>query len=103
MAELRDGRVKVTTFEASSVGIPAPRPDQISGGTPQQNAEITTAILRGEAGPRRDLVVINAGAALVAGEMAEDIREGIGLAARAIDSGAAFEKLEELRVHTRAA
>ena len=103
IAELREGRVKVTTFNASSVGIAAPAPDQISGGTPQQNAEIATAILRGEAGPRRDLVVLNAGAALVAGELAEDIREGIGLAARAIDSGAAYEKLEELRVHTRAA
>jgi anthranilate phosphoribosyltransferase len=103
IAELRDGRVKVTNFDASSVGISAPSPDQISGGTPQRNAEIATAILRGEAGPRRDLVVLNAGAALVAGELAEDIREGIGLAARAIDSGAAYEKLGELRVHTRAA
>ncbi len=103
IAELRDGRVKVTMFEAASVGIAVPNPDQISGGTPQQNAEIATAILRGEKGPRRDLVVVNAGAALVTGDLAEDIREGVGLAARAIDSGAAYEKLEELRVHTRAA
>jgi anthranilate phosphoribosyltransferase len=103
IAELRDGRVKVVRLDPASVDITPPRPEQIAGGTPQQNAEVTTRIFKGEQGPARDLVVLNAGAALVTGELAEDIKEGMALASRAIDSGAAYEKLEELRVHTRAA
>jgi anthranilate phosphoribosyltransferase len=103
VAELRDGRVQVRMVEPETLGVARPSPDAIAGGTPQQNAEVTLAVLRGERGPARDLVVANAGAALVAGELAEDLRDGMDLAARAIDSGAAYEKLEELRVTTRAA
>jgi anthranilate phosphoribosyltransferase len=103
IAELRDGRVHVRVVEPGSLGVTPPPPDAIAGGTPRQNAEVTLEVLRGEPGPARDLVVVNAGAALVAAELAEDLRDGIHLAARAIDSGAAREKLEELRVTTRAA
>jgi anthranilate phosphoribosyltransferase len=103
IAELRDGRVSVTSLDPATVGVTPPAPDAIAGGTPQQNAEVTLTVLRGENGPARDLVVLNAGAALVAGEVAEDLREGMALAARSIDSGAAYEKLEALRVTTRAA
>jgi anthranilate phosphoribosyltransferase len=103
VAELRDGRVQVRMLEPSGLGITPPAPGAVAGGTPQQNALVTLAVLRGEPGPARDLVVVNAGAALVAAELAEDFREGMALAAHAIDSGAAHEKLEELRVHTRVA
>ncbi len=103
MAELRDGRVHVTSVEPASLGITPPPPETIAGGTPQQNAEVTTSVLRGQPGPARDLVVLNAAAALVVAELAEDLAEGMTLAGRSIDSGAAHEKLEELRVHTRAA
>jgi anthranilate phosphoribosyltransferase len=103
IAELRDGRVHVHMTDPAALGVSAPSPDAVAGGTPQQNAEVTLRVLRGETGPARDLVVVNAGAALVAAELAEDLRDGAGLAARAIDSGAAYEKLEELRVATRAA
>ncbi len=103
VAELRDGRVQVTSVEPASLGITPPPPEAIAGGTPQQNAEVTTGVLRGQPGPARDLVVLNAAAALVVAELAEDLSEGMTLAGRSIDSGAAYEKLEELRVHTRAA
>jgi anthranilate phosphoribosyltransferase len=103
IAELRDGRVHVTTLDPASVGIAPPPPEAIAGGTPQQNAEVTIGVLRGQRGPARDLVILNAGAALVAAELAEDLREGMAHAERSVDSGAAHEKLEELRVHTRAA
>ncbi|MDR7522440.1 MAG: anthranilate phosphoribosyltransferase [Armatimonadota bacterium] len=103
IAELRDGRVQVTMLDPASLGIASPAPEAVAGGTPQHNAEVAQSVLRGEMGPARDLVVLNAGAALVVGELAEDLREGTALAARAIDSGAAYEKLEALRVTTRAA
>ena len=103
IGELRDGRVQVRILEPSSVGVTPPPVEALAGGTPQQNAEVTLRVLRGEQGPARDLVTLNAGAALVVAELAEDIPEGMALAGRAIDSGAAYEKLEELRVHTRAA
>jgi anthranilate phosphoribosyltransferase len=103
IGELRDGRVQVWTLEPSSVGLTPPPPEAIAGGTPQQNAEVTLRVLRGEPGPARDLVVLNAAGALVAAELADDIPEGMALARRAIDSGAAYEKLDALRVLTRAA
>ncbi len=103
VAELRDGRVRVTIVEPSSVKVTPPAPEAIAGGTPQQNAEVTVNVLRGEAGPARDIVVLNAGAALVAAELVEDLAGGMALASRSIESGAAYEKLEALRVHTRAA
>ena len=68
----------------------------MAGGTPAENAEITIKILSGEKGPRRDVVVVNAGAALVASGVAQDFREGIRMAEASIDEGRALEKLEEL-------
>lgn len=103
IAELRDGRVSETVLDPSSLGIAPPPPEAIAGGTPQQNAEVTLSVLRGEAGPARDLVALNAAAALVAAELAGDLEDGLALAARSIDSGAAYEKLEALRALTRAA
>jgi len=69
---------------------------QIKGGTPEENAEMLRRILGGEGGPRRDVVVMNAAAALVAGERASDLREGARLAEKVIDSGRASEKLDGL-------
>jgi anthranilate phosphoribosyltransferase len=103
VAELREGGVDVYVVDPAALGLTPPAPGAIAGGTPQQNAEVVLAVLRGAPGPARDLVVLNAGAALVAGELAGDLREGMALAGRTIDAGAAYEKLEALRVHTRAA
>lgn len=103
ISELRDGGVRTYTISPPDLGLSPTEPEAISGGRPEENAAITTAVLRGEAGPRRDIILANAGAALVAAELAENWRDGIELARRAIDSGAAYEKLDALRAHTRAA
>lgn len=103
ISELRNGGVRTYTIAPDALGLPKTSPERIAGGRPEQNAAITTAVLQGERGPRRDIVLANAGAALLAAELADDWKGGIDLAARAIDSGAAYEKLEALRAHTRAA
>ncbi|MBI2123404.1 MAG: anthranilate phosphoribosyltransferase [Armatimonadetes bacterium] len=103
VSELRNGDVRTYTINPDDLGLPRTSADAIAGGKPEENAAITTAILHGEAGPRQDIVLANAAAALVAAEIADDWRGGIGLARRAISSGAAYEKLEALRAHTRAA
>ncbi len=69
---------------------------EIKGGTPEENAEILRHILNGERGPRRDVVVMNAAAALVAGNQASDLKEGAHIAEEVIDSGQALEKLDGL-------
>ena len=71
------------------------------GGDPETNADITRRILRGDKGPERNVVVLNAAAALTAAGTAEDLRQGIQLAQDAIDNGAAMEKLEALAAYTR--
>ncbi len=69
---------------------------EIKGGTPDENAEMVRCILGGEKGPRRDVVVMNAAAALVAGNRASDLKEGARIAEEAIDSGRALSKLDGL-------
>jgi len=69
---------------------------EISGGKPEENAEMLRGILGGEKGPRRDIVVMNAAAALLAGNQAPDLKQGTRLAQEAIDGGRALEKLDRL-------
>jgi len=76
-------------------------PDQMAGGDPAENAAITRMILTGEKGPKRDVVLLNTAAALVACQKAADLTTGIALAEQAIDSGAALAKLEALVAYTR--
>jgi anthranilate phosphoribosyltransferase len=73
---------------------------QLAGGTPEENATITRDILQGRKGPKRDVVCMNAAPALVAGRKAASLRDGFLLAGRAIDSGAAAEKLTRLIAFT---
>ena len=68
----------------------------LTGGTPQENAQITREILSGAKGPRRDAVLLNAGAALTIGGKAESMKEGVALAAELIDSGKAMQTLQAL-------
>lgn len=103
VSELRDGRVRTRQLTPEELGLERASADAIAGGSPQENAAITTAVLQGEGGPRREIVLANAAAALLTAEFADDWRDGLALARRAIDSGAAYEKLEALRAHTRAA
>ncbi len=103
ISELRGGRVRTSTITPEDLGLPQAAASAIAGGRPEENAAITTAVLQGERGPRRDIVVANAAAALMAAELASTWGEGVQLAQRALDSGAAYEKLEALRAHTKAA
>lgn len=103
ISELRDGSIKTYTITPDELGLPSAEAEAIAGGRPEENAAITTAVLQGERGPRQDIVLANAAAALVAAEIAADWGEGVELARRAIASGAAYEKLEALRAHTKAA
>ena len=71
-------------------------PKDLKGGGRKKNAAITNAVLKGEKGPRRDIVLLNAGVALVAADMADSIKTGIAIAEESIDTGKALEKLEQL-------
>jgi anthranilate phosphoribosyltransferase len=94
--EVRDGHTEEWHLGADEVGLAEAPLESLAGGEPADNAAVTSAILAGEAGPARDVAVLNAGAAIyVAGE-AEDVASGVERAARAIDSGAAAETLEQL-------
>ncbi|WP_200907315.1 anthranilate phosphoribosyltransferase, partial [Ardenticatena maritima] len=92
-----NGSVVTETLDPRDVGFtPAPL-EALRGGDPQENARILRAILAGEdRGPRRDVVLLNAAAALVAGGVASDVREGVERAAESVDSGAALRTLDAL-------
>ena len=97
VAEGKGGQVREFRLTAESLGLSESSPDAVrSGETHAENAEILRAILSGEPGPRRELVLANAAAALYVGGLAENLREGVERAAKSIDSGAALEKLIEL-------
>ena len=97
VSELLDGQIRSYVIEPADYGIPTADHAAISGGSPTDNAEIINTLLQGERGAKRDLVLLNAAAALVVAGKAENIREGLKLAAGSIDSGAARSKLELLR------
>ena len=97
VSELADGAVNTYTLNPRELGIPTAQPSDLKGGTPEENAEMTLSVLRGEKGPKRDIVLLNAAAAIVAGGKAEDITAGLAAAAESVDSGRALEKLEGLK------
>ncbi|HEX4545711.1 MAG TPA: anthranilate phosphoribosyltransferase [Candidatus Acidoferrum sp.] len=102
VAEIRNGAVRRFTVTPEEFGVERAPLDSLRGGTPEDNASLIHRILEGEAGPRRDIVVINAAAALVAGGTAPDFREAAKLAASTISSGAASAKLASLAAFTNA-
>jgi anthranilate phosphoribosyltransferase len=95
-AHVRGDRVEPLTIDPASLGIASPPPGALRGGDAAENARILRAILAGEPGPRRDVVALNAAAALWVAEKADDLEVGLTLAYRSIDSGAARQKLEAL-------
>ena len=96
VAEAKDGAITEYSVEPQTFGLsPAPR-EALAGGDAEQNARILRAVLQGETGPPRDIVILNAAPAIIAGEAASDWPEAIGLAAQSIDSGAASDALEKL-------
>jgi anthranilate phosphoribosyltransferase len=96
VAELRDGQVKTYTFNPEEVGFKSCKLESLLGGDPQECAGILKSVLAGEKGPRRDIVLLNSGAALYIGEAAKSIADGIKVAAESIDSGKAQAKLARL-------
>ncbi|MDR7438533.1 MAG: anthranilate phosphoribosyltransferase [Armatimonadota bacterium] len=99
VAEVRDGRVHAFELMPEQVDLPRAPQEALRGGDAQHNARLVERVLQGERGPRRDVVLLNAAAALVAAGAAEDLREGIARAVEAIDSGAAEAKLAALRAY----
>jgi len=96
VAEAREGLVRSYEVEPEEFGMTRATLQDIAGGDASENAAIIRAVLNGEKSPRRDVVLLNAAAALVAAGRAERISEAIPLAAKSIDSGAAGAKLEAL-------
>ncbi|MBE6822560.1 MAG: bifunctional anthranilate synthase component II/anthranilate phosphoribosyltransferase [Ruminococcaceae bacterium] len=97
LCEIRDGTITRYTLNPVDYGMRLAKKSDIVGGTAEDNAQITLAVLSGEKGPARDIVLLNAGCALYAGKLAGSIAEGIHLAEQSIDSGAAREKLNQLK------
>src|SRR5437879_651467 len=100
VAEVRGGAVRRFTVTPEEFGVARAPLESIRGGTATENAALIVRILQGEDGPARDIVVVNAAAALVAAGAAADFREGAGLASFVISSGAAGKKLAALAAFT---
>jgi anthranilate phosphoribosyltransferase len=98
--EVRDGQVERRMLGPEDFALPAAKPEDLKGGGRERNAAIARAILSGERGPRRDIVIANAAAGLVAAGQAATFLEGAALAAVSLDTGAACGKLEALAKFT---
>jgi len=96
VAELKDGWMRSYTIRPEEFGLARASLADLRGGSAADNAEIIRRILAGEQGPKRDIVLLNAGAAIAAGGKAESLADGVRLAAESIDSGAARDRLERL-------
>ena len=96
VCEIREGWYKTYTITPEDFGFKRCAKEELRGGTPQENAAITRAILSGEPGAKRSAVLLNAGASLYIAGRAASMQEGIALAAQLIDSGAARATLEKL-------
>lgn len=100
VTRLQDGQVDTFTLDPLELDLPRATLSDLRGGEVEENAAIACAILDGEPGPRRDVVLLNASAALVAGGAADDLSGGLNLAAQSIDSGAARARLDGLIAFT---
>ena len=96
VCEIRDGWFKSFVITPEEFGFARCAREDLRGGTPEENARITLDILKGKTGPKRDAVLMNAGASLYIGGKADTMQEGIALAARLLDSGKALETLHRL-------
>jgi anthranilate phosphoribosyltransferase len=102
VAELKGGKVETFEVTPEQAGLKRTTLDRLKGGEPQENAAKLRAILAGEEGPIRDIVLLNAAAALIVAGKARDLRAGVGLAANSIASGAAKRALDTLVAITTA-
>lgn len=102
VAEWRNGGVRLFNVTPEAVGLPRAALADLTGGDPQANAEAIRRLLAGERGPYRDIVLLNAAAALLVGERVETLRDGVAAAAAAIDEGRAAAALATLIAATNA-
>ncbi len=100
--EVAEGGTEEWFVEPGEFGLTEAELEQVAGGSPEENAAASRAVLAGESGPRRDLVLLNAGAAIYVGGLAASLGEGVEKAAAAVDDGAARELLERLIATTAA-
>lgn len=96
VCEIKDGWFKSFVISPEDFGLERCSKEDLRGGTPEENAQITLAVLNGEKGHKRDAVLMNAGASLYIGGKAASIKDGISLAAELIDSGKARKTLSDL-------
>ena len=96
ICEIRDGWFKSYVIAPEDFGFERCTKEDLKGGTPEENAKITLAVLSGEKGHKRNAVLMNAGAALYIGGKTDSMKDGIALAAEIIDSGKALETLNKL-------
>ena len=102
VSECRAGAVNTFYVHPADFGLERSDPAQLKGGDAQENAAIIREVLAGKPGPRRDVVLLNAGVALFVAGRVQTIKEGIAVAAAAVDSGAAAQRLEKMAESSRA-
>ncbi len=95
VAELNGGKISRYSLTPEKLGIKRVSINEIAGGTPEENARDIVEVLKGKKGAKRDIIVLNAGAALLVGGKVENLNSGIKMANRSIDSGAAMDKLKD--------
>jgi anthranilate phosphoribosyltransferase len=96
ISEVHEGVVRTSRVRPEDFGVPRASIRDLQGGDREENARIIRDVLQGQPGPRRDIVLMNAAAAMVAGGRARDLKEGVQLAGRSVDTGQAAAKLEAL-------
>jgi anthranilate phosphoribosyltransferase len=96
ITEVRNGELSSYVIAPEHFGVARASLSDIQGGDARRNSEIILTVLRGERGPKRDIVLLNAAAALVASNKVDDLKEGLRLGAESIDGGEALKKLEQL-------
>ena len=97
IAEVKDGHIDDYTIVPEDVGLKRCKIEQLNGGSPEDNAKIIRDIFKGkEKGPKKDMVILNSAGAFVAGGKVKNLKEGVETAREIIESGKAYQKLEEL-------
>ncbi|MFC2048418.1 anthranilate phosphoribosyltransferase, partial [Chloroflexota bacterium] len=96
VCELKNGRTNSYTISPEDFGLSKANLESLKGGTAAENADLLRSILTGNKGPQRDVVLMNAAAAIVAGDKALSLEQGVDLAKEGVDSGQALAKLEQL-------
>ena len=101
VSEVRDGTVKTFYVHPADAGVPLAAVGDLAGGSADENAAMVRRLLEGEPGPRREVVLFNAAAALLVAGAAPSLRDGVRLAAESLDSGRALQSLEAMRSISR--